>query len=106
MTLVDFHTTVTVAVGATTATVEISPTASARAWSIQQVSVEMPTAPIGATCRMTRDGVFITALIPTGDVAGSGPPVTLRGFQKLLITWSGVAAGMTGSVYVIYDDGR
>ena len=87
------------------ARVAFGPGARTRSWTVQQVSVEMSTAPIGAACALRRAGRLVTLLIPTGDVAGGDPPVVLRGGEQLTVTWTGCTPGDIGHVYVIYDDG-
>lgn len=74
-------------------------------WTVSQVSVEMPGAPIGASCSLRHDGALVTPLIPTGDSASGEPPVTLRPGEKLTVEFAGCTAGQTGTVYYIYDDG-
>lgn len=102
----EFSTSVQVPAGATTVYYDVGPSGGTRKWTVSQVSISMPTAPLGSACEMTRDGMFVTSLIPTGDVAGSGPPILLQGSQKLRIRWTGVTAGAVGTIFGIYDDGR
>lgn len=97
---------VTVQAGSTTASVSFGPGARGRTWTVSQVSVSMPTAPVGATCALYKAGVFVSWLLPTGDVAGNGPPLRLDGLEQLTVTWAAVTAGANGTVFVIYDDGR
>lgn len=88
-----------------TATATVSPDSRFQAWTVSQVSVEMPTAPIGATCVMRKDGTLITPIIPTGDAAAGEPSIPLRQGQQLTVTFAGCTPGDTGTVYVLYDDG-
>jgi hypothetical protein len=97
---------VTVPAGQTTVTATFGPGARGRTWTVGQVSVQLASAPVGAACALYKSGFFVTALIPTGDSAGSGPPLVLSGTEKSTVTWTGVTAGTTASVFVIYDDGR
>lgn len=97
---------VTVPTGATTVSAAFGPGARGRVWSVGQVSVSMPSAPLGAVCKITKNGAFVTFLIPTGDVAGQGPAMTLSGTEQFVVTWTGVTAGLNGSVFVVYDDGK
>ena len=99
-------TNVTVPAGATTVAVAFGPGARGRSWSVGQVSVSMPLAPLGAACTLTKNGAFVTFLIPTGDVAGNGPAMVLNGTEQFVVTWTGVTAGLSGSVMVVYDDGK
>jgi hypothetical protein len=96
--------------GAVPASGELSltfgPGARTRAWSVQQVSVEMSTAPIGATCELRKGDRLVTYLIATGDTAGGDPPVQLQGAERLTVTWKGCTPAATGRVFAIYDDGK
>ena len=75
-------------------------------WVVSQVSVEMTTAPAGATCAL-REGIqLVTPLVPTGDTASGEPAIVLRGGDTLTATWAGCTEGDTGRVYVIYDESR
>lgn len=87
------------------ATATIKTRTKLQTWSISQVSVELPTAPIGATCALRKNGVLVTPMIPTADVAGGDPPVILRPGETLTVEWAGCTPGATGTVYCIYDDG-
>lgn len=97
---------VTVPAGKTTASVSFGPGARGRSWTVSQVSVQMSAAPLGSICTLLKNGTFVTFLIPTGDVAGNGPAMLLSDLEQLTVLWDGVTAGSTGSVFVIYDDGR
>jgi hypothetical protein len=88
-----------------TATVTFKLPSSRNVYTVQQVSVEYTTAPIGCTCVVRKNGAYITNLIPTGDAAAGDPPVVLRGNDKLTITFAGATSGQTVNVFVIYDDG-
>lgn len=85
------------------ATVEIVPT-SAYAWSVTQVSVELAAAPAGAQCSLRLNGVFITALIATGDVASGDPPILIQPGDRLTVDWTGCTPGSVGTVLAIYDE--
>jgi hypothetical protein len=74
-------------------------------WTVTQVSVEMPAAPIGATCWLRKDGAPVTPLIATGDAASGEPPITLRPGQTLTVEWAGCTPGDVGQVWMSYDDG-
>jgi len=95
---------VTVA-AAGTATATIQTRSNFRTWTVSQVSVEMPGAPIGATCDARKDGALITPLIPTGDAASGDPPIVLRPGQTLTVEFAGCTPGAVGTVFVVYDDG-
>jgi hypothetical protein len=74
-------------------------------WRVSQVSVQQATAPIGATCTVKRNGVFVTYVIPTGDVAGGDPPIDLygRAADRLTVEWEGCTPGDVGQVLAVYD---
>jgi len=84
------------------ATATIKPNAVHK-WSVSQVSVELPGAPVGATCAIRRNGLLVTPVIPTGDVASGEPPVEIGPGDRLTVEWAGCTPGQTGSVLVIYD---
>jgi hypothetical protein len=86
-----------------TATVEISP-ATSYSWNVTQLSVELAAAPAGAACRALVNGVFLTALIPSGDVAVEPPPILLQVGDVLAVEWTGCTPGAGGTVLVIYDE--
>lgn len=88
------------------ATVTIKTRTRLQTWTLQQVSVEMSTAPIGATCELRRNGFLVTPLIATGDAAAGDPPVVLRGTDVCTVTWAGATPGAIGRVLVLFDDGN
>ena len=88
-----------------TLAVTFGPGARTRHWTVSQVSVEMPTAPLGCACDLRKSGRLVTPLVATGDVAGGDPPVVLQGADTLTVTWTGATPGDIGHVFVIYDDG-
>jgi len=87
-----------------TATVRISPNTKQRTWIVTQVSVELASAPLGATCELRRNGFLVAPLIATGDVAAGEPPVRVTGSDVLTVTWAGCTAGTTAAVLIIYDE--
>jgi hypothetical protein len=86
-----------------TLTLTIAPTQSYMTWIIGQITVEMPTAPLGATCELRKLGALVTPLIPTADAAGGDPPVVLRAGESLTVKWTGCTTGDLGRVYWMYD---
>jgi hypothetical protein len=94
----------TATVGAAgTATFDITPT-STFAWLVSQVSIELATAPAGATAALRLDGVLVTAMIPSGDAAGGDPPILVQTGQTLSVVWAGCTPGTIGTVLVVYDE--
>jgi hypothetical protein len=95
-----------------TATITIK-TSGLVPWTISQVSVEMPNAPSGAVCSLRHgplgtafgQGRFVTALIPSGDVADGNPPVHLLSTEQLTVEWSGCTPNDIGKAYIFYDEG-
>ena len=75
-------------------------------WVISQVSVELTTAPAGATCALRHNGYLVTVLIPTGDAATGDPPVTLLPGDNATVTWTGCTPGTVGKVLIYFDDGK
>lgn len=88
------------------ATVTIKTRTRLQTWTLQQVSVEMATAPIGSTCELRRNAFLVTPLIGTGDAASGDPPVVLRGSDVATVKWSGATPGDIGRVLVLFDDGN
>ena len=86
------------------ATVTITISGRTRMWSVSQISTECPSAPIGATCVVRKNGSLVTPLISTGDVAGGDPPLSIRPQDVLTITWTGLTVGTVAAVYIIYDE--
>lgn len=74
-------------------------------WTVQQVSVSMPTAPAGATCNIYKNGNLISPLVPNGDAASGDPPVVQRPPDRISVVWTNCTPGDLGSIFVIYDDG-
>lgn len=83
-------------------TIEIRPSQSFMTWIIYQVTTEMPDAPIGATSAIRKRGALITPMLPTGDVGGGDPPVTLRAGESLTVEWEGATPGDVATVWYSY----
>jgi hypothetical protein len=86
------------------AVVSISPGTKVRTWIVSQVSAQLASAPVGATCTLAKNGAFVTALVPTGDAAGGDPPIQLRGSDALTVTWTGCTPGTSATVFIVYDE--
>lgn len=99
-----YFTVVVAATGKATTTIKVQN--GLDTWSIGQVSVEMPTAPAGATCYVRKNGYPVTPIIPTGDTAAGDPPVRLLPADTMTIEWTSCTPGDIGKVFVLYDDGR
>lgn len=78
---------------------------ASQTWTVQQVSTEYPTAPIGSTSNIRKNGSQLTQMISTGDVADGPPPTTLRPGDVMTVNWSGATPGQTVKVFIVYDDG-
>ena len=89
--------------GALTITVRPS---GRQTWTVSQVSVEMASAPSGASCMIRKNGSPISPVIASGDAAAGDPPVILRPSDRLTVEWTGATAGLIGRVFIIYDDGN
>lgn len=88
-----------------TASVTLQTTSSLQTWTVTQVSAQCAAAPIGATAQLSLNGVFVSALIPTGDTASGDPPVMLRPEDTLSVDFAGCTPGIGGTVVWFYDDG-
>jgi len=77
-------------------------------WTMQQVSVELLTAPpAGCTAALRKNGWLITPMVPAGDSAGGDPPIVLRGGPDAMTVSVYLATpGQTMRAFFIYDDGR
>lgn len=82
---------------------EITPT-STWSWSVTQVSVELAAAPTGAAATIRVDGVFVTALIVTGDAAAGDPPVPLGVGETMTVEFTGCTPGQVATILVFYDE--
>ena len=91
------------AAGVATATVK--PTSDSQTWTVTQVSVELATAPVGATCDVRKNGYLVSPAIPTGDTVAGDPPVILQSYDVLTVTWAGCTPGDVARVLVFFDDG-
>jgi len=88
-----------------TLTITFGPNGRGRLWRVNQVSVEMATAPGGATCTLYRQGSFVDTLVATGGAA-TLQAIVLRDLATCTITWALCTPGDQGNVLVIYDDGK
>jgi hypothetical protein len=93
------------AAGTGTITFSAARATNARPFVVQQVSVKVAGTPIGATCELQVNGVFLTALIPTGDVADGVPAIELGPFETLAVVWAGCTPTQVATALFIYDDG-
>lgn len=73
-------------------------------WLISQVSIEMLTAPVGATAHLRKRGLLVTPMVPAADVAAGDPPVTLYQGEPLTVEWAGCTPGDQGTATVIYQE--
>lgn len=74
-------------------------------WTVQQVSVEMETAPPEATCEVRRDNYMISPLVAGADAASGDPPVVLRPGIRLRVIWRNATPGDQGRALFLLDDG-
>lgn len=73
-------------------------------WTVSQVSVEMPSAPVGSSCVLRKNGSLITPLVSTGDVAAGEPYIQLLSTDILTVEWTSVTPGESGRVLVFYEE--
>jgi len=101
--------TATVA-GDGTAIIRVQPY-GALPWSIMQVSTELASAPIGATCALRKYpagssvGYLVTPMVATGDVAAGDPPIPLLPEDSMTVEWAGCTPGDLAKVIYLYEDG-
>lgn len=84
-----------------TVSLQFGPGARGRTWRVEQVSIQMDSAPLGSYARLLKGDRLITPMLTT-DVAGTGPPVYLQGTETLTVTWYSVTAGLLGRVKAFY----
>lgn len=86
------------------ATIPIS--SGAQEWTVTQVSTECePAAPVGATCRVRKNGAIVSKMLPNGDVASGDPPVILNVGDVMTVVWTGMTVGTACKATVLLDDG-
>lgn len=73
-----------------------------QSWTIRQITTVAPAAPIGATCKIKRNGtVVVPFMIPTGDVADGEPPIYLTGADVSTVEWTGFTGATEATI--VYD---
>lgn len=89
---------------ATTMVLTLTPT-GIYTWTVQQVTIRCPTAPLGSTCDIKVNGAPITPMLAAYDVAAQDPYVELHPGDRLTAEWAGLTNGANCSATFIYDDG-
>lgn len=75
-------------------------------WTVEQVTLEMPNAPVGATAEIRRMGAFIDrAQSARKASAAQEPPIFLNGGETMTVEWAGCTPGQAGKVLAIYRKG-
>jgi hypothetical protein len=87
------------------ATVRFKTSNTRQKYTVQQVTTEYPTSPLGCVCNIRKNGNLISPMIPTGDAASGDPPIVLSQNDIMTVVFSSATPGDTVSVFVIYDDG-
>jgi hypothetical protein len=72
------------------------------AWQVEQITIDMPGAPLGATADLRVNGALITPLVATGDAAAGDPPLPVYAGDIVEIRWTGATSGDQGKALVIY----
>ncbi len=88
-----------------TATVRFKTSNTRQRFTVQQVTVEYPTAPLGCVCSIRKNGNLVSPMIPTGDAASGDPPIVLSQNDIMTVVFSSATPNDTVSVFIIYDDG-
>lgn len=81
-------------------------TGSREAWIISQVSIELASAPSGATADLRLNGNLVTLMVAQGDSAAGDPPVTLLETDTLTVNWTGCTVNTVGKVLIFYEPRR
>lgn len=76
--------------------------AAQSAWEVSQITVEMPTAPVGCACALRVNDSLVTPLIATGDAAAGEPPLPVYPGDVVEIEWTGATPNDQGKALVIY----
>lgn len=71
-------------------------------WEVSQITVEMPTAPVGAACFLRVNDALVSPLIATGDAAAGDPPLPVLPGDRVEIQWTGATPGAQGKALLIY----
>jgi len=72
------------------------------AWQVEQITIEMPTAPFGAVASLRVNGSLVTPLVPNGDAAAGDPPLPVYPGDEVVIEWTGCTPGDQGKALLIY----
>jgi len=77
-------------------------------WEMQQVSVELLTAPPGGcTAAVRKNGWLVRPLDPAGDSFEGNAPIILRGGpDAMTVSVYAATPGQTMRAFFIYEDGR
>lgn len=71
-------------------------------WQVEQITIEMPNAPFGATAALRLNDSLVTPMIPNGDAAAGDPPLPVFPGDVVTVQWLGATPGDQGKVLVIY----
>lgn len=66
------------------------------------MTIDMPTAPAGASASLRVNDALVTPMIAAGDAAGGDPPLSLYPGDVMEVEWNGVTNGDQGRVLIIY----
>jgi len=73
-------------------------------WRVGQVSIDMPTAPSGATCVIKLNGTALTPMVAQRDVAAGDPAILMQPGDIMTVEWAGCTFGDVGKALVILDE--
>lgn len=77
-----------------------------QAWEISQVSIEMPTAPVGSRVEVRYMNSFVDAPSSAKRAsAGGDPPIYLQPGERMTVEWTGCTTGDPGNILVVYKRG-
>lgn len=74
-------------------------------WTVDQVSTDYRTAPIGCTSGLYRNGSLVTRMVATGGVADGAPAVVLNPGDRATVEWSGATPGQVVKAWYTFEDG-
>lgn len=72
-------------------------------WTVSQVTIDMPTAPVGAVCRIYYMGRLVSeSFSAQSGTAGGDPPIHLNGGESMYVEWTGATPNAQGNILVVY----
>lgn len=75
-------------------------------WSVEQITLEMTTAPVGARAEIRVMGSLVAPSYSARRASASGdPPIFLYGGETATVEWTGCTPGHVGKIWYTYRKG-